>query len=75
MSWSTNGAVSNINLTTTTDVGYRDSDFSFAQFNSPYEIQRVREGLFLVADNNNKRLRLLDMKKKQGSTSLYWFYY
>ena len=65
VSWSTNGAVSNNKLTTTTDVGYRDGDFSTAQFNHPYEIQQVRDGLFLVADNNNQRMRLLDMINKK----------
>ena len=65
VSWSANGAVSNKKLTTTTARGYRDGDFSTAQFYSLYEIQKVKDDLFLVADFNNKRIRLLDMIKKK----------
>ena len=65
VAWSSNGAVTNSKLTTTTSYGYREGDFSTARFNSPYEIQQLRDGLFIIADNSNKKLRLLDMYKKK----------
>ena len=65
VSWSANGVVSNNKLTATTAGGYRDGDFSTAQFNFPYEIQQVKDGLFLVADDHNKMIRLLDMINKK----------
>ena len=65
VSWSTNGPVSNNKLTTTTDGGYRDGDFTTAQFNNPHEIKQVRNGFFLVADSNNIRLRLLNMSTRK----------
>ena len=35
------------------------------QFDSPFAIHQWSDGLFLVADYNNERLRLLDMTKKK----------
>ena len=65
VSWSANGLVSNNKLTTTTSRGYRDGDFSIAQFNNPYEIKRIRDDLFLVADYGNSKLRRLNMSTRK----------
>ena len=65
VTWSSNGAVTNSKLTPTTSGGYRDGGFSIAQFNSPHEIQQLRDGIFLIADYGNKKLRLLNMYKKK----------
>ena len=65
VSWSSNGAVSNNKLTTTTTYGYKNGDFSIAQFEYPHEIKQIREGLFLVADQGNSKLRLLNMSTRK----------
>ena len=65
VAWSSNGAVTNSKLTTTTSNGYRDGGFSIAQISNPFEIQQLRDGLFLIADYSNKKLRLLNMYKKK----------
>ena len=63
--WRSNGAATNNKLTTATALGYVDGDFSVAQFRSLHELDQVRDGLFLVADLNNNKLRLLNMSTRK----------
>ena len=65
VSWSTSGAVTNKKLTTSTAHGYRDGDFSIAQFGSSHKIKQIRDGLFLLAGTDNSKLRLLNMSAKK----------
>ena len=65
VTWKIDGTVTNNILTGSRNRGYRDGAFTGAQFNNPYNIHRWRDDLFLVADYDNKRLRLLDMTKKK----------
>ena len=65
VSWSSNGIVTNHKLTSTTAYGYRDGDFFVARFDFPHEIKRIRDDLFIVADSNNNRLRLLNMSTRK----------
>ena len=63
--WDVNGAVSNKRLTIATGYGYRDGAFSLAQFSIPVEIQQISPGFFLIADHQNRKLRLLDMFRRK----------
>ena len=65
VSWSTDGAVSNNKLTSTVALGYRDGDFSIAEFNYLLEIKQIKDELFLVVDRDNRRLRLLNMSTRK----------
>ena len=61
VSWTCNGAVSNNKLTTNNAYGHRDGDFSIAEFSDPRELIQIRNGLFLVLDSENRKLRILNM--------------
>ena len=63
--WGANGFVTNNRLAGTTNSGYKDGDFPIAKFTGIEDIQQLRDGLFLIADYSNKRLRLLDMFTKK----------
>jgi len=64
-SWSSNGTVSNILLAgSTTSRGDVIGSFDNARFISPYDIEQVTDNLFLVADHGNRKVKLMDMKKK-----------
>ena len=65
VTWTSDGTATNNILTGDTISGYRNGDFTGARFNNPFEILQWRDGLFLVADADNKRLRLLDMTKRK----------
>ena len=65
VTWTSDGTVTNNILTGNRNRGYRDGAFTGAQFYHPIDIRQWRVGLFLVADQNNKRLRLLDMTNKK----------
>jgi len=65
VSWSSNGIVSNTLLAgSTTSSGDVIGSFDIARFFSPYDIEEVTDNLYLVADYNNKKLKLMDMKKR-----------
>ena len=63
--WSFNGTITNTKLTTHTLPGHQDGNFSAVQFSQPFGIHEIVDGLFLVADSGNKKLRLLSMKQKK----------
>ena len=65
VTWTSDGTATNNILTGNRYIGYRDGDFAVAQFYLPLDIHQWRDGLFLVADYLNKRLRLLDMTKRK----------
>ena len=64
VTWTFDGTVTNSILTGNRNSGYRDGAFTGAQFYIPFDLRQWRDGIFLVADYNNKRLRLLDMTNK-----------
>ena len=63
--WSFDGTASNNILTGYTTGGYKDGDFTGAKFSYPFDIHKWRDDLFLVADQSNSRLRLLDMTNRK----------
>ena len=66
ISWSSTGSATNNRLTTfTVDRKFRDGDFSVAQFSYPQEIKQIGVDLVLVADNDNNKLRLLNMSTRK----------
>ena len=65
VTWTSDGTATNNILTGNRYIGYRDGDFAVAQFYLPLDIHQWRDGLFLVADQYNKQLRLLDMTNKK----------
>jgi len=64
VSWSSNGTVSNTLLAGSTSRGDVIGSFDNARFYNPYDIEEVTDNLYLVADLNNKKLKLMDMKKR-----------
>ena len=65
VTWSSDGSVTNKILTGSKTRGYRDGDFTVAQFYKPNDIYQWRDGFFLIVDQDNKRFRLLDMTKRK----------
>ena len=61
--WNGNAAAS-VKLTVQTDVGNKDGDFAIARFNIPQEMIEIEDGLILLADQGNQKLRLLDMDSR-----------
>jgi len=65
VSWSGDGAVSNTLLAgSTTSWGDVIGSFDIARFSSPYDFEEVADNMYLVADAGNKKLKLMDMKKR-----------
>jgi len=65
VSWSGNGTVSNTLLAgSTTSRGDVIGSFENARFDYPYDIEKLSGNLFLVADTENFKLKLMDMKKR-----------
>jgi len=65
VSWSSNGTVSNTLLAgSTTSYGDVIGSFDNAKFTNPYDIEEVTDNLYLVADLGNRKLKLMDMKKR-----------
>ena len=65
VTWTSDGTATNIILAGIGNNGYRDGAFTGAQFYGPSDIHQWRDGLFLIADEYNERLRLLDMTKRK----------
>jgi len=64
VSSSSNGTVSNTLLAGSTSDGDVIGSFDIAGFASPHDIEEVTDNLFLVADRGNRKLKLMDMKKR-----------
>jgi len=64
VSWSTNGTVSNTLLAGSTHSGDVIGSFDNARFYLPYDIEKVTDNLFLVAEYGSRKLKLMDMKKR-----------
>jgi len=65
VSWSSNGTVSNTLLAgSTTSSGDVIGSFDNARFDNPNDIEEVADNLYLVADTDNIKLKLMDMKKR-----------
>jgi len=65
VSWSSNGTVSNTLLAgSTTNSGDVIGSFDIARFRYPSNIEELTDNLYLVADYSNRKLKLMDMKKK-----------
>ena len=65
VTWSSDGSVTNNILTGNNTSGYRDGDFTVAQFYYPIDIYQWKDGFHLVVDQYYRRLRLLDMTKRK----------
>jgi len=64
VSWSSNGTVSNTLLAGSTSKGDVIGSFDNARFSYPDDIEEVADNLFLVAEAENRKLKLMDMKKR-----------
>jgi len=64
VSWSSNGTVSDTLLAGLKSRGDVIGSFDIARFYNPYNIEEVSDNLFLVADYNNRKLKLMNMKKR-----------
>jgi len=64
VSWFSNGTVSNTLLAGSSSSGDVIGSFNIARFYYPYDIEKVADNLFLVADYKNKKLKLMDMEKR-----------
>jgi len=64
VSWSSNERVSNTLLTGSSSSGDVIGSFDIARFTKPHDIEEMADNLYLVADTENKKLKLMDMKKK-----------
>jgi len=64
VSWSSNRRVSNTLLAGSTISGDVIGSFDNARFEYPHDIEEVADNLFLVADTGNKKLKIMDMKKR-----------
>jgi len=64
VSWSSNGTVSNTILAGLTRSGDVIGSFDIAKFYLPYDFEEVTDNLFLVIDYGNRKLKLMDMKKR-----------
>jgi len=65
VSWSSDGTVSNTLLAgSTTTGGDVIGSFDITRFSRPCEIERVGDNMYLVADFGNRKLKLMDMKKR-----------
>jgi len=60
ITWHVNGSVSNVLIAGSTVSGFMDSDFNRSRFNYPVDSEKLNSNTSLVADGNNRRLRLLD---------------
>jgi len=65
VSWDADGSVTNIKLAGSLSDGYVDGSFNTSRFGYPLGITRVGYNMYLVADRDNKVLRLLDLNSKQ----------
>jgi len=64
VSWSSNETVSNTLLAGSTSHGDVIGSFDNARFSYPYDIEEVTDNQYLVVDYRNKKLKLMDMKKR-----------
>jgi len=64
VSWSSNGTISNTLLAGSTSDGDVIGSFDNATFDLPYGIEKLSGNLYLVADLENKKLKLMDMEKR-----------
>jgi len=64
VSWFSNGTVSNTLLAGSTSRGDVIGSFDIARFYNPYDIEEVTDNLYLVADTENKKLKLMNMKRR-----------
>jgi len=64
VSWFNNGTASSTLLAGSTSNGDVIGSFDIARFDYPYDIEKVTDNLYLVADYTNKKLKLMNMKKK-----------
>jgi len=64
VSWSSNGTISNTLLAGSTSSGDVIGSFEIARIAYPYDIEEVTDNLFLVAEGGNRKLKLMDMKKR-----------
>ena len=65
VAWTSDGTATNNMLTGNRTIGYRDGAFTGAQFYYPFDINQWKDDFFLVADQSNKRLRMLDMTTRK----------
>jgi len=65
VSWSSNGTVSNTLFAgSIRRSGDMTGSFDIAKFANPHEIEKVTDNMYLVSDYKNKKLKLMDMKKR-----------
>jgi len=64
VSWSDDGAVSNLVVAGSTKQGDVYGNFSEARFYEPWDIEKMGDNLYLVADTRNSKLKLMNMKKQ-----------
>jgi len=60
VTWHVNGSVSNVIVAGSIISGFVDSNFNRSRFNYPIDAEKLSSNIALVADKNNRRLRLLD---------------
>jgi len=64
VSWSSDGTVSNTLLAGSASYGDVIGSFDIARYDYPYDIEEVTDNLYLVADTENKKLKLMDREKR-----------
>jgi len=64
VSWSSDGTVSNTLLAGSTSEGDVIGSFDNARFASPQDIEKLSDNLYMVTDYGNRKLKLMDMKKR-----------
>jgi len=65
ISWLSDGSVINTKIVGSTYAGYVDSSFADSRFNVPRVLLALESSMFLLADQFNNVLRLLDFNKQE----------